>query len=115
MSTGTVESFDAQRGYGWIRDDADPDGRQLFLHFADIEMDGFKIRYAGDAVVFDRVMSPKGPRAKNVRTLQFELGGWCEKDRVPTRSPAFADGLQWVAGDLQWGKPTRRHEWKTMN
>ena len=69
MSTGTVETFDAERGYGWIRDDADPEGRSLFVHFRDIEMDGFRIVYAGDAVVFERTMSPKGPRAMTVRPL----------------------------------------------
>ncbi len=69
MSTGTVESFDAQRGFGWIRDDADPEGRSLFIYWSDIEMDGFKIVYAGDAVVFERMLSSKGPRATNVRTL----------------------------------------------
>jgi len=70
MSTGIVETFDVQRGYGWIKDDSDPDGRSLFVHFHDIEMDGFKIVYEGDAVVFERMLSPKGPRAINVRTLQ---------------------------------------------
>ena len=69
MSTGTVETFDAERGYGWIRDDADPEGRSLFVHFRDIEMDAFRILYPGDAVVFERTMSPKGPRAMTVRTL----------------------------------------------
>lgn len=69
MSTGTVENFDPQRGYGWIKDDADPEGRSLFVHFRDIEMDGFKIVYANDAVVFERMISPKGPRAIKVRTL----------------------------------------------
>jgi len=69
MSTGMVESFDAQRGFGWIKDDADPEGRSLFVHFRDIEMDGFRIVYSGDAVVFDRATGPKGPRATSVRTL----------------------------------------------
>lgn len=69
MSSGVVESFDVQRGYGWIKDDAEPEGRSLFVHFHDIEMDGFKILYAGDAVVFESMMSPKGLRATNVRTL----------------------------------------------
>ena len=69
MSTGIVETFDAQRGFGWIKDDSDPDGRGVFVHFKDLEMPGFRVIYAGDAVVFERTMSPKGPRATNVRTL----------------------------------------------
>ena len=69
MSTGIVESFDAQRGYGFVSDDSDPDGKQLFVHFRDIEMDGFRVLYAGDAVVFERTTTPKGTRAIRVRTI----------------------------------------------
>ena len=65
MSSGVVESFDPQRGFGWIKDDADPEGRSLFVHFHDIEMDGFKVVYANDAVVVER-MRQNRPRRKQV-------------------------------------------------
>ncbi|MEO9322812.1 cold shock domain-containing protein [Nocardioides sp. C4-1] len=47
--TGTVRWFKQEKGYGRITAD---DGEVLFVHFADIEMDGCKFLAEGQRVEF---------------------------------------------------------------
>jgi len=54
---GTVRWWKDDKGYGRITDER---GEVLFCHFMFIEMDGFKSLREGDAVEFERVLSP-GP------------------------------------------------------
>ena len=49
--TGQVAWFDPRKGYGFIaRDDG---GRDVFVHYSDISMEGFKVVMAGDKVTFE--------------------------------------------------------------
>lgn len=43
-----------------------PDGRDVFVHYANISGEGFKTLDEGDQVSFDIVEGEKGPRAENV-------------------------------------------------
>jgi len=64
---GTVKWFSKDKGYGFItREDTNSD---VFVHFTDIQMEGFKTLQKGQKVEFDVVEDTKGPRAKNVRVL----------------------------------------------
>ncbi|AAC07291.1 cold shock domain-containing protein [Aquifex aeolicus] len=64
---GTVKWFSKDKGYGFItREDTNAD---VFVHFTDIQMEGFKTLQKGQKVEFDVVEDTKGPRAKNVRVL----------------------------------------------
>ncbi len=56
MPTGTIKKLVADRGFGFI---AAEDGKEFFFHRSGTEGD------------FDRLQgaSPKGPRAKSVRTV----------------------------------------------
>lgn len=47
---GTVKWFSAGRGYGFITDEG---GADYFVHFSEIQMDGFKKLRAGQAVTFE--------------------------------------------------------------
>ena len=60
---GTVKWFDAQKGYGFI---ADEEGKDVFLHFSALQMDGFKVVNEGDMVTFDVIDTEKGKQATNV-------------------------------------------------
>ena len=42
MNTGTVKWFDAKKGYGFISDTATKDSKDYFVHFSEIQTDGFK-------------------------------------------------------------------------
>ena len=63
MSQGTVKWFNPKKGYGFIAAD---DGKEIFVHYASIESDGFKTLAEGDTVNFDITEGEKGPRAENV-------------------------------------------------
>lgn len=63
MSEGTVKWFSQRKGYGFI---STSDGRDIFVHYSNIEGEGFKTLAEGDAVSFDIVDGEKGPRAENV-------------------------------------------------
>ena len=47
---GTVKWFSARRGYGFITDE---DGTDYFVHFSELQMEGFKKVQAGQAVAFE--------------------------------------------------------------
>ncbi len=63
MANGTVKWFNDSKGYGFITKE---EGGDVFVHFSDIQGDGFKSLAEGQAVSFDVVDSPKGPKAANV-------------------------------------------------
>ncbi|CAN5866310.1 cold-shock protein [soil metagenome] len=62
-STGTVKWFNDAKGFGFIEHEG---GKDLFVHFSSIQVDGFKSLAEGEPVEFDVVDGPKGPAAENV-------------------------------------------------
>ncbi len=62
-STGTVKWFNDAKGYGFIERQ---EGKDLFVHFSSIQVEGFKTLTEGETVEFDIVDGPKGPAAENV-------------------------------------------------
>ena len=49
LMKGTVKWFDVRKGYGFISDE---DGVDCFVHFSNINMEGFKRLNAGQTVSF---------------------------------------------------------------
>ena len=66
MQQGTVKWFNAKKGYGFICDEA---GKEVFVHFSALKMDGFKELKDGEKVEFEVVDGDKGPQAANVTRL----------------------------------------------
>jgi cold shock protein len=64
MAAGTVKWFNESKGYGFIESES---GKDLFVHFSEIQGDGFKTLAEGQAVEFEEGMGQKGPQATNVR------------------------------------------------
>ena len=62
-TTGTVKWFNDAKGFGFIEQDNGPD---VFVHFSEIQGDGFKSLAEGDRVSFDVTEGQKGPQSANV-------------------------------------------------
>ncbi|HUS73564.1 MAG TPA: cold-shock protein [Sedimentisphaerales bacterium] len=63
MAEGTVKWFNPRKGYGFISTE---DGKDIFVHYADITGEGYRTLVEGDQVGFDVVEGEKGLRAENV-------------------------------------------------
>lgn len=63
---GTVKWFNAKKGFGFISDE---EGKDVFVHFSALQMDGFKVLEEGDKVEFEVIDGEKGPQAANVTKL----------------------------------------------
>ena len=63
---GTVKWFNGEKGYGFI---ARESGEDVFVHYSEIQGEGFKNLVEGDRVEFSIEQDPKGPRAINVVRL----------------------------------------------
>ena len=63
MVNGIVKWFSIRRGYGFIEKE---DGAEVFVHYSDINMPGFKVLSSSDKVSFDIERSDRGSRAINV-------------------------------------------------
>ena len=66
MSKGTVKWFSNSKGYGFISDE---NGKDVFVHYSGLNMEGSKSLEEGQAVEFDVVDGAKGPQATNVTKL----------------------------------------------
>ena len=66
MNKGTVKWFNATKGFGFITTE---EGKDVFVHFSAIKMDGYKSLDENQEVEFDVVDGEKGPQAANVVRL----------------------------------------------
>jgi cold shock protein len=66
VTTGTVKFFNAERGFGFIsREGAD----DVFVHYSNIQGEGYKTLEVGQQVEFDLAPGRKGEEAQNVRVV----------------------------------------------
>lgn len=64
MAQGTVKWFNATKGYGFISQE---DGDDLFVHFSEIQGEGYKTLEEGQAVTFEVTTGNNGKKqASNV-------------------------------------------------
>jgi len=63
MSVGKVKWFNESKGYGFIESE---NGQDLFVHFSEIQGDGFKTLHEGQDVEFEETQGQKGPQASKV-------------------------------------------------
>jgi CspA family cold shock protein len=66
MVEGTVKWFNDAKGFGFIQQD---NGDDVFVHFSQIQGNGFKSLADGDRVSFDVSAGPKGQQAANVSRI----------------------------------------------
>ena len=67
MFKGTVKWFNNQKGYGFIQDE---DGKDIFVHYTGLDMEGFLSLDEGNKVEFDIVEGEKGLQASHVVKVQ---------------------------------------------
>lgn len=61
---GNVKWFDTKKGYGFI---LGPDGKDVFVHYTNIEGDGFRSLREGQQVEYELVETNKGLAADHVK------------------------------------------------
>jgi CspA family cold shock protein len=66
MAQGTVKWFNAEKGYGFI---TSGDGQDVFVHYSNIDMTGFRVLEEGQLVEFTVGTGQKGPQAESVRVV----------------------------------------------
>ena len=63
MAKGKVKWFNAKKGYGFISSET---GEDVFVHFSEIQSDGYKTLDEGQEVEFEVEKDQKGLKAKKV-------------------------------------------------
>jgi CspA family cold shock protein len=66
VAEGTVKWFNDSKGFGFIEQESGPD---VFVHFSEVQGEGFKSLAEGDRVSFEITKGQKGPQAVNVRKI----------------------------------------------
>jgi len=67
MALGTVKWFNDAKGFGFIKQDNQPD---VFVHYSQIAGEGFRTLEEGQPVQFDLKEGPKGMCAENVSKVE---------------------------------------------
>lgn len=67
MSLGVVKWFNDAKGFGFIKQENEPD---VFVHYSQIVGDGFRTLEEGQEVRFDLKEGPKGLFAENVSRIE---------------------------------------------
>jgi CspA family cold shock protein len=67
LAEGIVKWFSNEKGYGFIQPDGGDD--DVFVHYSQVQADGYKTLAEGQRVAFEVVQGAKGPHASEVRVL----------------------------------------------
>ena len=74
---GTVKWFNKNIGYGFITDSY---GKDVFVHYNGLNMEGFKALQEGQKVEFDVIETEKGRQAMNVSVVANDDRSEAEKE-----------------------------------
>ena len=64
---GTVKWFNGDKGFGFVSQE---DGDDLFVHYSEIQSDGFRTLNEGDQVEFEITQGKKGLQASSVTVVR---------------------------------------------
>lgn len=64
---GRVKWFNNEKGYGFIEQENDED---IFIHYSQIEKEGYKTLKDGDYVQFEVVKAEKGLHAEHIKRIE---------------------------------------------
>lgn len=66
METGKIKWFNNAKGFGFIEQEGQPD---TFVHYSEIQVEGYKTLDEGDNVSFEKIAGDKGSLARNVSKI----------------------------------------------
>lgn len=69
MPIATVKWFSVQKGYGFLRDEENPNSPDIFVHIRALEKSGLSSLTQGDRVRYDLVMHRGRESAGNLQLL----------------------------------------------
>jgi CspA family cold shock protein len=67
MAYGIVKWFNNHKGFGFI--ESAEIGKDVFAHFSQVDMEGFKTLQQGASVVYEPIEGPRGWMAKNIKVI----------------------------------------------
>lgn len=79
MKTGTVKWFNNGKGFGFISPDEGE--KDLFVHYSDVQMQGYRHLTQGQRVSYEFNDGPKGPAATQV--VASEEGASMTQEMMP--------------------------------
>lgn len=68
METGTVKFFKVKEGWGFLQTENITE--DIFVHYSNIEGEGFRTLESGDEVEFELKKGERGYQASNVKRIQ---------------------------------------------
>lgn len=68
MQTGTVKRFNKIKGYGFIAPDGG--GNEVFVHFSEIQLAGYKELQPGQRISYELKHGEKGEYAAKVNIIE---------------------------------------------
>lgn len=66
---GQVKWFDLKKGFGFI---LGPEGQDVFVHYSQIEGEGFRSLHDGESVEYELTEGDKGWQAQSVHRLESD-------------------------------------------
>jgi CspA family cold shock protein len=87
MPVGTVKWFDSKKGFGFL---VNGDGKDVFVHFTQIQGDGFRSLKDGEQVEYEQAQGDKGLLARAVRRLGKDGNQRADAPPNQTASPPSA-------------------------
>lgn len=66
MKTGKLKWFNDRKGFGFL---VNENGEDVFIHFSQIQCEGFKTLKDGDILEYEEINTDKGLQAHNVSVI----------------------------------------------
>ena len=83
MAFGIVKWFNNHKGFGFI--ESSEIGQDVFAHFSEVDMLGFKTLQQGASVIYEPFEGPRGWLAKNIRVIAAPALGAIDEETQTQR------------------------------